>query len=145
MKMHGNQAWLWQKVPSHIGHPSWPYPASPDGWAVWGVVVSIRWWLLVDHCVLRNWDRILVRAVKGLISRAGMVWTISRSPAGLFLPWITCVAMCLLAPLRLVTEGDYGCAPPTLSNITTMLNISCSRCSAQEYTENIWGQFHKWV
>ena len=48
---------------------------SPDGWAVWGVVVSTRWWLLVDHCVLRNWDRILVRAVKGLISRsrAGMV------------------------------------------------------------------------
>ena len=30
-------------------------------------------WLLVDHCVLRNWDRILVGAVKGLISRAGMV------------------------------------------------------------------------
>ena len=30
-------------------------------------------WLLVDHCVLRNWDRILVRAVRGLISRAGMV------------------------------------------------------------------------
>ena len=29
-------------------------------------------WLLVDHFVLRNWDRILVRAVKGLISRAGM-------------------------------------------------------------------------
>ena len=47
--------------------------ANPDGWAVWGVVVSTRWWLLVDHCVLRNWDRILVRAVKGLISRAGMV------------------------------------------------------------------------
>ena len=47
--------------------------ASPDGWAVWGVVVSTRWWLLVDHCVMRNWDRILVRAVKGLISRAGMV------------------------------------------------------------------------
>ena len=48
-------------------------PASPDGSAVWSVVVSTRWWLLVDHCVLRNWDRILVRAVKGLISRAGMV------------------------------------------------------------------------
>ena len=48
--------------------------ASPDGWAIWGVVMSTRWWLLVDHCVLRNWDRILVRAaVKGLISRAGMV------------------------------------------------------------------------
>ena len=47
--------------------------ASPDGWAVWGVVVFIRWWLLVDHCVLRNWDRILVRAVRELISRAGMV------------------------------------------------------------------------
>ena len=47
--------------------------ASPDGWAVWGVVLSTRWWLLIDHCVLRNWDRILVRAVKGLISRAGMV------------------------------------------------------------------------
>ena len=47
--------------------------ANPDGWAVWGVVVSTRWWLLVDHCVLRNWDPILVRAVKGLISRAGMV------------------------------------------------------------------------
>ena len=47
--------------------------ASSYGWAVWGVVVSTRWWLLVDHCVLRNWDRILVRAVKGLISRAGMV------------------------------------------------------------------------
>ena len=30
-------------------------------------------WLLVDHCVLINWDRILVRAVMGLISRAGMV------------------------------------------------------------------------
>ena len=40
--------------------------ASPDGWAVWGVVMSTRWWLLVDHCVLRNWDRILVRAVKGI-------------------------------------------------------------------------------
>ena len=49
------------------------HEASPDGSAVWGVVVSTRWWLLVDHCVLRNWDRILVRAVKGLISRAGMV------------------------------------------------------------------------
>ena len=49
------------------------YETSPDGWAVWGVVMSTRWWLLVDHCVLRNWDRILVRAVKGLISRAGMV------------------------------------------------------------------------
>ena len=47
--------------------------ANPDGSAVWGVVVSTRWWLLVDHCVLRNWGRILVRAVKGLISRAGMV------------------------------------------------------------------------
>ena len=35
--------------------------------------MSTRWWLLVDHCVLRNWDRILVRAVKGLIYRAGMV------------------------------------------------------------------------
>ena len=35
-------------------------------------------WLLVDQCVLSNWDRILVRAVKGLISRAGMVsiWTL---------------------------------------------------------------------
>ena len=30
-------------------------------------------WLFVDHCVLRHWDRILVRAVKGLISRTGMV------------------------------------------------------------------------
>ena len=49
------------------------WPASPDGSAVWGVVVSTRWWLLVDHCALRNWNRILVRAVKGLISRAGMV------------------------------------------------------------------------
>ena len=29
--------------------------ASPDGWAVWCVVMSTRWWLLVDHCVLRNW------------------------------------------------------------------------------------------
>ena len=47
--------------------------ASPDGSAVWGVVVSTRWWLLVDHCVLRNWGRILVRAVKGFISWAGMV------------------------------------------------------------------------
>ena len=58
-------------------HNIWNLPpfsrASPDGWAVWGVVMSTRWWLLVDHCVLRNWDRILVRAVKGLISRAGMV------------------------------------------------------------------------
>ena len=25
------------------------YTASPDGWAVWGVVVSTRWWLLVDR------------------------------------------------------------------------------------------------
>ena len=36
--------------------------------------------MIVRHCVLRNWDRILGRAVKGLMSRAGMV---SRSP----LPW----------------------------------------------------------
>ena len=35
--------------------------------------MSTRWWLLVDHGVLRNWDRILVGAVKELISRAGMV------------------------------------------------------------------------
>ena len=35
--------------------------------------MSTRWWLLIDHGVLRNWDRILVRSVKGLISRAGMV------------------------------------------------------------------------
>ena len=27
--------------------------------------------MIARHCVLRNWDRILVRAVKGLISRAG--------------------------------------------------------------------------
>ena len=58
--------------PYPISPPS-TYQASPDGSAVWGVVVSTRWWLLVDHCVLRNWGRILVRAVKGLISRAGMV------------------------------------------------------------------------
>ena len=57
---------------SYLSHPE-NQPASPDGWAVWGVVVSTRWWFLVDHCVLRNWGRILVRAVKGLISRAGMV------------------------------------------------------------------------
>ena len=47
--------------------------ASPDGWAAWGVVMSTRWCLLVDHCVPRNWDRILVSAVKRLISQAGMV------------------------------------------------------------------------
>ena len=47
--------------------------ASPDGWAVWCAVVFTRWWLLVDHCVLRNWDRILVRAVKGLI--LGLAWS----------------------------------------------------------------------
>ena len=29
--------------------------------------------MIACHCVLRNWDRILVRAVKGLISRAGIV------------------------------------------------------------------------
>ena len=29
--------------------------------------------MIVHHCVLRNWDRILVRAVNGLISWAGMV------------------------------------------------------------------------
>ena len=51
----------------------WLLGISPDGWAVWDVVLSTRWWLLVDHCVLWNWDRILVSAVKGLISRAGMV------------------------------------------------------------------------
>ena len=50
-------------------------PNQTDGWAVWGVVVSTCWWLLVDHCVPRNWDRILVRAVKELIYRAGMVST----------------------------------------------------------------------
>ena len=49
------------------------HQASPDGWAVWSAVVFTHWWLLVDHCVLRNWNRILVRAVKGLIYRAGMV------------------------------------------------------------------------
>ena len=62
------------------GHTSTPDSAQQPlsslvlfGWAVWGVVLFTRWWLLVDHCVLRNWHRILVRAVKGLISRAGMV------------------------------------------------------------------------
>ena len=60
------------------GQMSWdrlivPISSAPDGLAVWGVVVSTHWWLLVDHCVLRNWDRILVKAVKGLISRVGMV------------------------------------------------------------------------
>ena len=55
---------------------------NPDGWAVWGVSLSTRWWLLVDHCVLRNWDRILVRAViEGLISRAGMVSILSQRDA----------------------------------------------------------------
>ena len=47
--------------------------ASPDGWAVLTRSCVHSLWLLVDHCVLSNWDRILVRAVKGLISRAGMV------------------------------------------------------------------------
>ena len=63
----------WMIVP--MGHIAFycVHMANPDGWAVCGVVMSTRWWLLVDHCVLRNWDRILVRAVKGLISRAGMV------------------------------------------------------------------------
>ena len=60
-------------------------------WLTWGTAPSYIWrsqprwlsgltrscvhsqWMLVDHCVLSNWDRILVRAVKGLISRAGMV------------------------------------------------------------------------
>ena len=32
-----------------------------------------QWQSFVDHCVLRNWDRIQVRAVKGLIYRVGMV------------------------------------------------------------------------
>ena len=63
----GSGALFWTLFSSYL------LVASPDGWAVWGVVVSTRWWLLVDHCVLRNWDRILVRAVKGFISRAGMV------------------------------------------------------------------------
>ena len=64
-------AWKYAREKSRIEITSGE--ASPDGSAVWGVIVSTRWWLLVDHCVLRNWDRILVRAVKGLISRAGMV------------------------------------------------------------------------
>ena len=64
-------SWFWCQFMCHHTTCTW---ASPDGWVVWGVVVFTRWWLLVDHCVLRNWDRILVRAVKGLISRAGMVW-----------------------------------------------------------------------
>ena len=54
--------------------------SQPDGWAVWRVVLFTRWWLLVDHCVLRNWDRILVRAVKGFIF-CWLAW--SDSP----LPW----------------------------------------------------------
>ena len=61
------------QFPPHLAIYFVIYLASPDGSVVWGVVVSTRWWLLVDHCVLRNWGRILVRAVKGLISRAGMV------------------------------------------------------------------------
>ena len=63
-----------EKCPFTYSYRYYPlFLASPDGWAVWSAVVFTRWWLLVDHCVLRNWDRILVRAVKGLISRAGMV------------------------------------------------------------------------
>ena len=67
-----SRCWLYMYMHFSNDTPCRVY-ASPDGSAVWGVVVSTRWWLLVDHCVLRNWDRILVRAVKGLISRAGMV------------------------------------------------------------------------
>ena len=29
--------------------------------------------MIARHCVLRNWDRIPVRALKGLLSRGGMV------------------------------------------------------------------------
>ena len=57
----------------------WNTLASPCWWGQSRWLSGLRrsrvhsLWLLVDHCVLRNWDLILVRAVKGLISRAGMV------------------------------------------------------------------------
>ena len=44
-----------------------------ERWAVWGVVLTTHWCLFVIVSCLRNWDRTLVRAVKGLIYRAGMV------------------------------------------------------------------------
>ena len=68
---HRTVGLYWVSSPMTL-YPLQARAAIPDGWAV-GVVVSTRLWLLVDHCVLRNWDRILVRAVKGLIYRAGMV------------------------------------------------------------------------
>ena len=55
-------------------HPRSPKTSSQPRWLS-GLTRSCvhSLWLLVDHCVLSNWDRILVRAVKGLISRAGIV------------------------------------------------------------------------
>ena len=82
--------------------------ASPDGSAVWGVVVSTRWWLLVNHCVLRNWGRILVRAVKGLISRAGMV---------------------SICPLLWQRDVKLQQTKPKLHLLTTLVSPKSSKCN----------------
>ena len=88
-ELSNTEWWLWPSHDDPLEVPSQSASALPKnttGTAVYCLGCrQPRWlsglmrsrvhslWLLVDHCVLRNWDRILVRAVKGLISRAGMV------------------------------------------------------------------------
>ena len=121
--------------------------ASPDGSAVWGVVVSTRWWLLVDHCVLRNWGRILVRAVKGLISRAGMV---SICP----LLWQRDVKLQQTNHPKPHSFQDYNTPkPPTPTQLPTHINHTYPPIthipSNHTYfsTTHTWRQYilHKWI
>ena len=57
--------YAWSKTPHNCKrHPQWLSDLSRS------LVHSL---MIVRHCNLRNWDRILVRAVKGLISRAAIV------------------------------------------------------------------------
>ena len=75
-------------------------------------------WLLVDHCVLRNWDRILVRAVKGLISRAGMV---SICP----LLWQRDVKLQQTNKWKPLKERDYFSKPQRLFTVRLTLTATC--------------------
>ena len=50
---------LYMFIPCRYGQPRWR-----------SLVHSL---MIARHCVMRNWDRIPIRTVKGLISRAGIV------------------------------------------------------------------------
>ena len=128
-----------RKLTCHVGTLSlgyWSQPRWLNG-LMRSRVHSL--WLLVDHCVLRNWDRILVRAVKGLISRAGMV---PICP----LQWQRDVKLQQTTTttwvLRCPREDRFHCIYPRRAFLL-YLRSGCSRGEDSVWDSyQTWGQFH---